>query len=943
MESIWKIKSADAGIVQELGRQLNISTITAALLYQRGITTVRQAQKFLEGGLTDLSDPFSLTGMAESIARIETAVQQREKVIIYGDYDVDGICSIAILKDCLAALNCEADYYVPDRFSQGYGINEQAIRAIAAQGYSLLISVDCGITSLNEVNIAASLGMDCIITDHHTPGGGLPPAVAVINPKLDKPGAISHLAGAGVAFMLARALGQKYLSNKKVFEWLDVVALATVADIVPLQGDNRILAKEGLLKLQNTHRPGLQALLQETGLTGKPLSTWQVSFILAPRLNSAGRVENAATSVELLLATDPARCLTLAQTLCRLNDERKAIENSILTKALEQIEAEVDLETEPFLVLAGEGWHQGVLGIVASRLCEKFTRLVVLISWDGDTGRGSARSVADLDLYQALNYAREHLVQFGGHKMAAGLTINRDQFPAFKHALQEWTANNGPMSVCKQMEADLEIDIKDINMELCNELERLQPFGEGNSAPALVARGCRISSLSRVGKNGEHIKYRIGEPPLECIAFNHVEWLQGPLRQCRQDILFEPAINEFRGFKNVQLRIKDMKSSYRPDTGWVRIPGMASPFVRLAEHTAGELKAGHPVVFVYPTCRSITRHKLAVNSYFNPGIIKELHGQLGRTEQKAADNVLRAGEPYLFLMTETYLRHYYKEANLPDGLKCLAWIWPEAPTLIDKEWHDRYNITVLPVVNQIRLINRPDNWNPEGKRILVYANRKKSLPRTNSGFPSFIEAGLTNIQDRRAARRGFAACPSGALWWDGSTSCLPSAGDINAFVLLDVPYGLYELTGAYTEMAASAEVPAIMAFKPEDMAFNRSYLNRLCPSPDTIMGVWRYIHTFPGNSLRQDINRLCKDLSGFLDRNMTWAEIAPIIQILGDLDLCKMAKQGSIIEIKFIKSEILPPDINNSLYYLEGLAEKTVYYKFEEELIKNWSGDIYGT
>ncbi|HCF70235.1 MAG TPA: single-stranded-DNA-specific exonuclease RecJ, partial [Syntrophomonas sp.] len=199
MESIWKIKSADAGIVQELGRQLNISTITAALLYQRGITTVRQAQKFLEGGLTDLSDPFSLTGMAESIARIETAVQQREKVIIYGDYDVDGICSIAILKDCLAALNCEADYYVPDRFSQGYGINEQAIRAIAAQGYSLLISVDCGITSLNEVNIAASLGMDCIITDHHTAGGGLPPAVAVINPKLDKPGAISHLAGAGVA------------------------------------------------------------------------------------------------------------------------------------------------------------------------------------------------------------------------------------------------------------------------------------------------------------------------------------------------------------------------------------------------------------------------------------------------------------------------------------------------------------------------------------------------------------------------------------------------------------------------------------------------------------------------------------------------------------------------------------------------------------------------
>lgn len=925
-----------------MSRQLHISTVTATLLYQRGIVTVLQAQKYLRNGLKDLSDPFSLTGMAQAVKRIELAIKKGEKIIIYGDYDVDGICSTVILKNCLAALNCQADYYVPDRFSEGYGVNEQAIRNLAAQGYSLLISVDCGITSVNEVDIAGSLGLDCIITDHHTPGTELPPALAVINPRLEPRGAMSNLAGAGVAFMLACALGRKTIGNK-VYEWLDLAALATIADIVPLQGDNRILVKEGLLKLQNTKCPGLQALLEETGLTGKSLTTWQVSFILAPRLNSAGRLETAATSIELLLATDETRCLKLARTLCQLNDERKVIENNILTKAQEQIEHEVDLASEPFLVLAGEGWHHGVLGIVASRLCEKFARPVVLISWDGDTGRGSARSIADVDLYQALDCAREHLLQFGGHKMAAGLTIGRDQYQAFKNALQVWIMNNGPGSIQKELEADLEIEIKDINLELCQEMDLLQPFGEGNSQPALVARGCQISRMTRVGKNGEHIKYRIGEQSLECIAFNRAEWLDGPLRQCRQDILFEPAVNDFRGAKNVQLRIKDMKCSYLPDTGWGKNINNFADFNHLAESAAQELKAGRPVLFVYPTCRSMSRHKLAINSFFNSGIIKQLHGQLSKSERKTAHDALRTGEPYLFLLTETYLRYYYKENNLPAALDFLVCIWPEEQTLVDKYWNEKYRITVLPAVEQVRLIERPPYWKPEGKRVLIYANRKKSLAKINSGFPSFIEAGVTDIQDRKAARLGFAACQSGALWWDGSTSCLPSVGNINELVLLDVPYGRYELTGAYSEIAASADMPAMIAFKSEDIDFNRTYLNRLYPQPDTIMSVWKYLNTLRGSSLRQEINIFSKDLSLFLHQDLTWSDIAPIVQILSDLDLCKMQKQGSIIEIKFIKSEIMPSDFKKSLYYLEGLAEKTVYYKFEEELIKNWSGDIYGT
>jgi single-stranded-DNA-specific exonuclease len=316
---------------------------------------------------------------------------------------------------------------------------------------------------------------------------------------------------------------------------------------------------------------------------------------------------------------------------------------------------------------------------------------------------------------------------------------------------------------------------------------------------------------------------------------------------------------------------------------------------------------------------------------------------MGKTERKAAYDALEAGKPYLFLTTDTYLRHYNKKNNLPAALKCMAYIWPEGQDLIDKEWNEKYNIAVLPALKKIRVINRPKNWKPEGKRILVYANRKRSLPKMNSGIPFFIEAGVKELENRKAARLAFAACQSGALWWDGSTSFLPSAGNINEFVLLDVPYGRYELTAAYSEIGGSLEIPALIAFKPEDMAFNRSYLNRLCPQPDTIIAVWKYLNTFPDNCVRQDINILLKELGVFLQKNLNWSEVLPIIQILGDLDLCRMKKQGSIIEIKFIKAEIVPSDINNSLFYLEGLAEKAAYYKLEEELIKNLPGDIYGT
>lgn len=921
-------------MIFNLSRQLDISSVLAALLYQRGIGSVEEARLFLFGGLKDLSDPFCLTGMTAAVERIRLALRNQEKIVIYGDYDVDGICSVVLLKECLTLLHGQVDYYVPNRFSEGYGINEQAIRTLAAQGYSLLISVDCGITSIKEVALANSLGMDSIITDHHTPLVQLPAAAAVINPRLDENAALLHLAGVGVAFMLARGLGRGVIADETMFGWLELAALATIADVVPLVGENRILVREGLPRLKNTSRTGLQALLQETGLRDKPLSPWHVSFVLAPRLNSAGRLDNAAISIELLLGTDGRRCTQLARKICQLNEERKSIEEDILQQALQQIDMKVDLENELFLVLAGEGWHHGVLGIVASRLCEKFRRPAFLISWEGDTGRGSGRSIAGLDIYQALDYGRQHLIQFGGHKMAAGLSIRRDQLEDFKKAVTVWVRQNVPALPPQELHIDVEIDSKDITAQLCHEIELMQPFGEGNSEPALVVRGCEISSLVRVGKNGEHLKFNIGTQPLNCIAFNHQEWLNLPLHQCRQDLVFGLGFNEFRGHKTVQLKIKDMKCAFWPDSG---LPSDTDPkieFNRMAARTAKELQAGSPVVYLYPTCRSLAKHKLAVTHYFTSAIVHVLHGQLRAADRETACKALSGGEPRLYMITRTYFQHLRRENWLPANLSYIIRIWPDQP-LADQKLLTEYDVDILPAVKPSPYVAAVPDWTVNPGRKLIYTNRSKTVHKLQARLAeSCIEAGVNDLETRRSVRRSFSNCANGALFWDGSSSCLPAAGEVTELVLADVPYGAYELFGAYREIAAAGECPTVLAFEPEDLEFNRNYLSRICPSPEMIQAVWKYLISLPGNSLRQDINILLMELRQVLQIDLMWADLVPILNILSDLDLCQMRKKGSIMEIKFINSDILIPDIKDSLYYLESQAEKALYYRFEEEITK---------
>ncbi len=347
LNTIWQLKPFDPKIAQELSRELNISSIVSSLLVQRGVSGPKEARAFLKPDLKLLTDPFALNGMRAGVERIQAAIKNQEKILIYGDYDVDGVCSVVVLKECFARIGIEVDYYVPDRFSEGYGLNSEAIQQLAKLGYGLLITVDCGISSVVETELARQSGLDIIITDHHTPPALQPAATAIINPKNDKIDAITNLAGVGVSYKLATALMQTY-GLEIGQEWLDLVALATVADIVPLLDENRILVKYGLEALEKTRRPGLQALMQKTALTGKSLQTWHIGFVLAPHINSAGRLDSARKSVELLLTADEAEAKLLAEQLSALNTERRTIEADIYQQAVQGIENGMDLNRKFF-------------------------------------------------------------------------------------------------------------------------------------------------------------------------------------------------------------------------------------------------------------------------------------------------------------------------------------------------------------------------------------------------------------------------------------------------------------------------------------------------------------------------------------------------------------------------------------------------------------------
>ena len=559
----WNLRpSGPAGSRAELERA-GLPPLCAAVLCARGVDTAPAASAFLAHGPNLLHDPFLLRDMEKAVERISRAIREQETVAVYGDYDVDGITATCLLTQFLRTLGGQVVSYIPDRTEEGYGLNNHAIDALARQGVTLIVTVDCGITAAQEVEYARALGVDVVITDHHQCKEVLPQAVAVVDPRRpDCSYPFPDLAGVGVALKLALALTAPAQRPQVLLDYGELAAIGTVADVMLLQGENRALVHLGLERLADCSRPGLQALLREAGCPrGQVPTTVTIGYGLAPRINAAGRMEQAGTALELLLTQDPQRGTELAQELCQLNRLRQAIELEIFQHC-DQLLTHTPALSAPVIVLAGEGWHQGVIGIVASRLAEKYACPAFMISLDGAKGKGSCRSFGGFNLFGALERCAPLLDSYGGHELAAGFSIRRDNIPAFRAALcqlVEEFAGHQPM------ESSLDVDCEIPHCSLLStqdveSLSLLEPFGSGNPKPVFLLRSVCVLSHTDVG-GGRHLKLKLRRDgvAMDAIFFSANTAACGIENGQRLDIAFTLQINQFRGNRTVQLQLCDLR------------------------------------------------------------------------------------------------------------------------------------------------------------------------------------------------------------------------------------------------------------------------------------------------------------------------------------------------------------------------------------------------
>lgn len=560
-------------VVPEALTDAGFLPLLAAVLHVRGLDDPDAAREFLDSSPALLGDPLLLTDMPQAVGRLARAIAQGEKVAVYGDYDVDGITSSCMLTDYLRSRGTDCTLYIPDRLTEGYGVNAAAIEKLAAAGVTLIVTVDCGVTTVDEAARARELGVDMVITDHHECQEPLPDAVAVVDHKRPDCNYPNHdLAGVGVAFKLLCALEGD--AEGVLRRYADLVAVGTIADVMPLVGENRYIVKRGLEKLEADPRPGLRALLDETGLSGKRVTATNVGFTLAPRLNASGRLGQVRTATELLLTDDPRRAAHYAEELCQLNRDRQALETDIWQQALEQIGLE---KPDAPLVLASEEWHQGVIGIAASRLSEAFGVPSIMIRLDSDKGKGSCRSCGGFNLFEALSACAEHLEGFGGHALAAGLTIRRENIPAFRAAMAEYYRAH-PAEGGSTLELDLAVDDPALLDMLCvEELDRLEPCGAGNPRCQLALLGARVTELTPIG-GGKHLRLRFEKfgRSFDAVFFSHTAQELGLRAGDWVDAAFYPQINTFRSRRSVQLLISDLRKCDDKPL-WAILNGEMSP------------------------------------------------------------------------------------------------------------------------------------------------------------------------------------------------------------------------------------------------------------------------------------------------------------------------------------------------------------------------------
>ncbi len=550
--------------VDRLASELSVPPIIAQILLNRGITSLEDAKYFFRAGLEHLHDPFLMADMQRAVERIQTAVEQKQRILVYGDYDVDGATATAMMILFFRQLGIEVDFYIPHRIREGYGLSKEAIEAIHGKGVDLIIAVDCGITAIDEVALARTLGMDVIICDHHQPGRVLPEAHAILNPKrADCPYPFKELAGVGVAFKLAQALAQRFSHPENaLFQLLDLVAIGSAADIVPLVDENRILVREGLERLQTTQNVGLRALLKKTGLEGKSVGTGQIIFILAPRINAVGRMSDASQAVRLLTTDSEQEALDIAELLEKENRNRRNIDEETFKEAIEQVEAYFDPEKDPVLVLSSEGWHPGVIGIVASRVVERYYRPTVMISTDDGIGKGSARSIPGFNIYDALKTCSDLMLGFGGHKYAAGLSIESQNISRLRERLHEYA--DGVLTedlLTPKLSIEGELEFNQIDGKLMRILKMMAPYGPQNMRPVFYSKNIRVvGTPAVVGSNHLRFKACQNGKVIDAIGFN-LGGLLHRIRGNRTDIEIAYLLeeNEWQGRVYTQLRIKDIR------------------------------------------------------------------------------------------------------------------------------------------------------------------------------------------------------------------------------------------------------------------------------------------------------------------------------------------------------------------------------------------------
>ncbi len=561
MQKIWNIRKYEKEEVKKISEKFNISKTLAKLLLSREVKQ-DNIDLYLNGTLEDLKDPYQIKDMEKFVGRIQKAIENNEKICIYGDYDVDGITSITIMYKFLKKIGAEVIYYLPDRLIEGYGINNDALDEIASQDVKLIITVDCGITAVEETRYAKSLGIDMCITDHHECSDILPDAVCIINPKQKDDNFDFKLhAGVGVAFKCITALAiKKNMDKSSYLEYIDIVAIGTISDIVALQDENRIISKFGIKNIANTNNIGLRALLNV--IRFKNLDSTMVSFGLAPRINACGRMGNASLAVKLFLEENEEKASEYAHELDKLNEKRQQVEKDIFIKT-QNIINEKELYNKSSIVIYDETWHSGVIGIVASRLVNIYNKPVILLTKENNIIRGSGRCTKGISLYEALGKCKDFLIQFGGHELAAGLSIKEENIAKFIEKFDEvvYEMLNGKQPD-QVIDIDMEIYLNDMNVNLLKDIFSMKPFGQCNRAPLFVYKNLKVQAVRAISE-GKHLKLTLKDQNklIDAIGFMQGDRRDEIIIGEKIDVICEVELNEFNGQKTIQLVLQDFKSS----------------------------------------------------------------------------------------------------------------------------------------------------------------------------------------------------------------------------------------------------------------------------------------------------------------------------------------------------------------------------------------------